>query len=402
MSRGAKTARAFRLRTEPAQRSVRTRFARRMAPCTRAQHKHTRADDDEEDKTCRLCLGGEEDGPLVQPCACRGTATWAHSHCLDHWRRTSPRQDAAYRCGQCMDEYRDALSLELLSARLQAERTRLLMAQCLFTTAPQVPPTLDTLARELIAQGKYGEAEPLFREALKVRRGTLGNRHPNTLKSMNNLATLLYAKKDLAAAEPLLYEALYVHLETLGNRHPTTLTSITNLGSLLKAKGNLVAAEQLLRRALKVKRETLSDRHPSTLTSIHSLGRLLKASGRLRAAEPLLREVLEVRRETLGSRHPHTLASVNHLGSLLKDKGDLVAAEPLLREALEVRRKTLGSRHPATLVSINSLRSFLEAKGKLQAAESLYREAQARKTLRGRQPSTLRCAMKTRARTVPR
>ena len=76
-----------------------------------------------EEKTCRLCLEGEADGPLVQPCACRGSAKFVFKHCLEQWRRTSPKEDAAYRCGQCMDEYRDALSIELLSARLQAERT---------------------------------------------------------------------------------------------------------------------------------------------------------------------------------------------------------------------------------------------------------------------------------------
>ena len=76
-----------------------------------------------EERTCRLCWGDEDDGPLVQPCACRGSAKWIHKHCLEQWRRTSPREDAAYRCGQCMDGYRDALSVELLSARLQVERT---------------------------------------------------------------------------------------------------------------------------------------------------------------------------------------------------------------------------------------------------------------------------------------
>ena len=76
----------------------------------------------EEEETCRVCFGDEDDGPLVQPCACRGSAMWIHQHCLEQWRRTGPKQDAAYRCGQCMDHYRDALSLELLSARLQAKR----------------------------------------------------------------------------------------------------------------------------------------------------------------------------------------------------------------------------------------------------------------------------------------
>ena len=49
---------------------------------------------DAEERTCRLCYGGEEDGPLVQPCACRGTAKWVHKHCLEAWRRTAEREDA--------------------------------------------------------------------------------------------------------------------------------------------------------------------------------------------------------------------------------------------------------------------------------------------------------------------
>ena len=119
-----------------------------MAPRTRAQRKRAREDEDE--KRCRLCLEGEEDGPLVQPCACRGSAKFIHKHCLERWRRTGPKEDAAYRCGQCKDGYRDALSLELLGARLQAERTN---------GEFRSSSTLGTLASELHSQGK---AEPLI------------------------------------------------------------------------------------------------------------------------------------------------------------------------------------------------------------------------------------------------
>ena len=31
-----------------------------------------------------------------------------HRHCLETWRRTSDKEDATYRCGECKDEYRDA------------------------------------------------------------------------------------------------------------------------------------------------------------------------------------------------------------------------------------------------------------------------------------------------------
>ena len=286
-----------------------------MVPC--AERKRAREEEDE--TRCRVCLEGEDDGPLVQPCACSGSIKWIHEHCLERWRRMSPREDAAYCCGECRDYYRDALSIELLSARLQAERAN----------GQDISLTLDTLAQELQAQGMFDEAEPLYREALETDRRTLGSRHPNTLTAINNLGQLLQVKGDLAAAKPLCREALERRRETLGDRHPDTLSSITDLGQLLLDEGDLAAAEPLQREVLIVRRETLGSRHPSTLNSINTLGYLLKVKGDLAAAELLYREALQVYRETLGDWHPITFMSINHLGQLLKDKakGDLVAAE---------------------------------------------------------------------------
>ena len=97
-------------------------------------------------------------------------------------------------------------------------------------------------------------------------------------RSTNNLGELLRGKGDLAAAEPLLRKALKVRRATLGERHPDTLISINNLGVLLQAKGDLAAAEPqaLLREALEGQRETLGDFHPHTLTSRNRLGALLQ------------------------------------------------------------------------------------------------------------------------------
>ena len=127
-----------------------------------------------------------------------------------------------------------------------------------------------------------------------------------------------YGIAHLAAVEPLLRGVLEAQRETLGNRHPDTLKSICSLIMLLQDKGDLAA------------RGFAATRHPSTLGNMSNFGGL---KGDLDAAEPLLREALEAQRETLGARHPDTLASINSLGRLLYDKGDLAAAEPLLREA---------------------------------------------------------------------
>ena len=43
----------------------------------------------------------------------------------------------------------------------------------------------------LANQGKYDDAEPLFKRALAIREETLGPRHPDVAKILNNLALLL-------------------------------------------------------------------------------------------------------------------------------------------------------------------------------------------------------------------
>ena len=43
----------------------------------------------------------------------------------------------------------------------------------------------------LQAMGKLEEARPLCEEAVQARRETLGDRHPDTLASINNMAHLL-------------------------------------------------------------------------------------------------------------------------------------------------------------------------------------------------------------------
>ncbi len=40
----------------------------------------------------------------------------------------------------------------------------------------------------LKAQGKYEEAEPLYRRALQIRKKALGEEHPDVARSLNNLA----------------------------------------------------------------------------------------------------------------------------------------------------------------------------------------------------------------------
>ena len=50
---------------------------------------------------------------------------------------------------------------------------------------------LNNLAELYRAQGKYAEAEPLYKRALAIWEKALGPEHPNVAKSLQNYAALL-------------------------------------------------------------------------------------------------------------------------------------------------------------------------------------------------------------------
>ena len=106
-----------------------------------------------------------------------------------------------------------------------------------------------TMARVLYEQGKLDEALALFREVLAMCREVLGERHPDTLASMNNTANVLKAKGELDEALALHRKALALRREVLGERHPDTLGSMNNTATVLKAKGELDEALALFREA---------------------------------------------------------------------------------------------------------------------------------------------------------
>ena len=63
--------------------------------------------------------------------------------------------------------------------------------------------SLINLAGLYHAQGRYGEAEPLFRRSLAIREKARGPEYPDVATSLNNLAELYRGQGRYAEAEPL-------------------------------------------------------------------------------------------------------------------------------------------------------------------------------------------------------
>ena len=99
----------------------------------------------------------------------------------------------------------------------------------------------------------------------------LGERHPDTLTSMNNLAYLYQSQGDYEQALPLYQKANTLSMEVLGERHPDTLRSMNNLALLYDSQGDYEQALPLYLKANTLSMEVLGDRHPKTLISLSNL-----------------------------------------------------------------------------------------------------------------------------------
>lgn len=82
-------------------------------------------------------------------------------------------------------------------------------------------PTLrNNLAVIRCEQGRWIEAEELFRELVDERTAKLGARHPDTLSTMHNLATLYGDLGKVNQVEPIARTTLEEKLSCFGPDHP--------------------------------------------------------------------------------------------------------------------------------------------------------------------------------------
>jgi tetratricopeptide (TPR) repeat protein len=234
---------------------------------------------------------------------------------------------------------------------------------------------LERIGRCQRSNGQYVPAELAHRQAWSLRKGLLGQEHPDTLDSVNHLGLVLSMQGKYKEAEVMHQQALEGREKVLGQEHPDTLASVNNLGSVLEGQGKYKEAEVMYQQALEGSKKVLGQKHPNTLTGLNNLGLVLSMQGKYKEAEVMHQQALEGREKVLGQEHPDTLASVNNLGLVLEGQGKYKEAEVMYQQAREGYKKVLGQKHPNTLTSMNNLGFVLLSQGLCKEAEVIHRQA---------------------------
>ena len=133
---------------------------------------------------------------------------------------------------------------------------------------------LSNLAKLLQYQGRYAEAEPLYRRALQIREKELGSEHPDVAESLNNLAVLLVDDGKYAEAQPLFRRALQIREKKLGPNHLKVAESLNDLAELRYLRDKYAEADSLCQRALQIRERELGPDHPEVAESLNNLAEL--------------------------------------------------------------------------------------------------------------------------------
>ena len=246
---------------------------------------------------------------------------------------------------------------------------------------------LNNLAAFYEAQGRYADAESLYKRALAIREKALGPDNPDVSDSLDNLAAFYEAQGRFADAESLYKRALAIREKALGPDNLAVAGTLSKLAAFYEAQGRFADAKSLYKRALAIREKALGPDNPDVSDSLDNLAAFYEAQGRFADAKSLYKRALAIREKALGPENHAVAESLTNLAALYKAQNRYGEAELFYKRALAIREKALGpvndtgeSLNPendALAVSLNDLSELYRALGRDADAEILFRRARA-------------------------
>ena len=241
-----------------------------------------------------------------------------------------------------------------VEAELSYKRSLAIREAALGSEDPSVGESLNNLAMLYESQGRYADAVTLLLRSFairlkaigEIRQGTsFGPAHHDFVVTSNNLGGIFYTQGRYAEAEQV-YKAIASLLELrLGPDHADLATVLNNVAEVYRVQGRYADAEPILTRALSIWEQALGLGHPLVAVALDNLALLYQAQGRYADAEPFYKRSLAVREKVFGPDHPEVGQSLNNLAALAFGQRDWVGAADLWRRSTSPDRPAHPARH---------------------------------------------------------
>ncbi|WP_414679334.1 tetratricopeptide repeat protein [Longimicrobium sp.] len=222
-------------------------------------------------------------------------------------------------------------------------------------SALENPPVMEVRRRV-----QWGFAVHL-REAVSIRRKTLGKHHPAVAEALLQLATTLYQRRSFAESVQPYREYLTIVRATAGKKHPAVAATLGALAVAHHSQSEPEKAERLYRRALGI--WAAYPDHPEAATTFSNYGQLRFARGDFAAAREAFGQALSIRRAALGEAPPAVVSDLLNLAAAARMMRAFRDSARLYREALALQQSMVGVAHPAIADTLHWLGLSLVADG---------------------------------------
>jgi CHAT domain-containing protein/tetratricopeptide (TPR) repeat protein len=234
---------------------------------------------------------------------------------------------------------------------------------------------LASLADVYWRQGKYAEAEALYKRAVVIREKVLGKDHSGVADYLNNLGLILNDQGKYAEAEGLYNRALAIYDKAQNTRQPLVARTLSNLAGVYTHQGKYSEAEALYKRALEIKEKALGADQLSVAMTLNNLAVVYQGQHKYADAARLYERALAIKEKALGTDHVALAYSLVGLAQVYAEQGKSADAEGLYKRGRAIREKALGTDHPAVADILSSLANLYDKQGKQADAEALYERA---------------------------
>jgi eukaryotic-like serine/threonine-protein kinase len=239
---------------------------------------------------------------------------------------------------------------------------------------PETLKSAELLATIYDDESKYPEAEKLYRETLAARQASQGPDALDTLKTQRNLGQLLTDAGRYSEAEKTERQVIEAGTRKYGSQNILVRNAQGDLAIDLAQEGKFAEAEKSFRQQLEDARASNGSDDPDVLVDMNNVGDILLQEQHYADAEKIYRDTIQRMQRVLGPEHPETLATTASLASVLADEKRYDEAARLYSETLAIQRRRLGDDHHSTLVTAGNLAHMLIDHGKYAEAEQLLRQ----------------------------
>jgi len=226
-------------------------------------------------------------------------------------------------------------------------------------------------------QGRYAEAETLYKRSLAIEEKILGPEHPDVATKINDLANLYYKQSRLEDAESLYKKSLEIRKKIFGPDHRIVSETLMNLGNIFNLQGRYTETEEAYNRSIEIFEKAEGPDHPDLAIYLGNFGLLYIDQGQYTKAESTLNHSLKIFEKTLGPNHPEVARVLSNL-AILNDKwGRFTKAESLMKRSMAIRGKKYGKDHPILADNFNNLSGIYFQQARFAEAESALRKSMA-------------------------